>query len=956
MDRRKFVKLVGGASSAAFVGACGVDKGTEYLIPHVIPPDEEIIPGTAVYYGTTCTECPAGCGIRAKVRDGRPVKLEGLPGHPINDGRLCIRGQASLTRLYHPDRIKTPMSRVSGGEFRSVSWEEALDRIAEGLREAGSSGLRSAYLPSRRTGASSDILDLFCRRMGVRRLPGFEIYSHSAIREANGMLFGRREVPFYDIENCDFLLTVGADILETFVSPVSYAVQLSRAKSKTDLTWLHFEPHLSLTGLQADGRFVLHPGGEALLLAFLLGRIASSERSGRVIPRWLLGLPPRPSEREVSEKTGLDEETLEKAARGLERSRSPLLIVGGVSTGHERGLEAAFLAGVIQWITGMVGSTVSFNRAEEYGSVGSIRDLDDFVGSMGDCGVLFLSDVDPVSLAPNPEGLREGMRGLKLKVALSDFMNPTAKECDLVLPTSHSLESWGAAAPRRGITSIIRPAIDPIHDTRTEGDILLGIMLAASAIKRLRTFRSYLTERLSSGRPLGFLEELVSVGYHQDDPNTAEPRMDEAAASRFVEDINLEPGLKPPLLVLTPSIRAFDGRSAVLPLMQEIPDPVTTISYGRWIGLSETEASRLGLKDGDEIQASSPDSSLTAPVKTVRGLPEGIYVFQRWMPDAPPVAFDPRTGEAACYVEERAISKTGASFSLPIMSGSMSQHDRGIIPRPNHRQGGRAGVHGGHEGHGEDSSMYPEVEHSGHRWAMAIDLDLCIGCSACVAACYLENNVPVVGLEEHLKGREMSWLRVEPYYNDDAEQRRPGVLGGMRGAARAAVSFIPMLCQHCTYAPCESVCPVYAAYHTPQGLNAQVYNRCVGTRYCSNNCPYKVRRFNWFTHKPPEPMDRMLNPDIFTRGKGVMEKCTFCVQRINAARDAAKDESREIRDGEIVPACAQTCPTGAIVFGDLLDESSAVYELAHSERAYTVFEHLGTEPGVYYLSGRKKEI
>jgi molybdopterin-containing oxidoreductase family iron-sulfur binding subunit len=235
-------------------------------------------------------------------------------------------------------------------------------------------------------------------------------------------------------------------------------------------------------------------------------------------------------------------------------------------------------------------------------------------------------------------------------------------------------------------------------------------------------------------------------------------------------------------------------------------------------------------------------------------------------------------------------------------------------------------------------SLYPEHEHPEHRWAMAVDLSLCIGCGACAAACYVENNVPVVGREEHLRGREMSWLRIEPFYD---ESGRP--------------EFLPMLCQHCHYAPCEPVCPVYAAYHNPEGLNIQVYNRCVGTRYCSNNCPYKVRRFNWWTHTWEKPLDRMQNPDLSVRTKGVMEKCTFCIQRIRAAKDKAKDEGRAVRDGDVVTACAQSCPTGAIVFGDLRDENSRVFRLTEADRTHRVFEELGTEPSVYYLRGMKGE-
>jgi molybdopterin-containing oxidoreductase family iron-sulfur binding subunit len=260
---------------------------------------------------------------------------------------------------------------------------------------------------------------------------------------------------------------------------------------------------------------------------------------------------------------------------------------------------------------------------------------------------------------------------------------------------------------------------------------------------------------------------------------------------------------------------------------------------------------------------------------------------------------------------------------MPWLSGSPSQHGRGLIPDPIHRKKPTEVV-----------SLYAPHAHPEHRWTMAIDVSRCIGCGACAAACYVENNVPATGADEHLRGREMSWLRLEPFYD---------TAGG--------VDFLPMLCQQCHYAPCEPVCPVYAAYHNPEGLNVQVYNRCIGTRYCSNNCPYKVRRFNWWDHRVEAPLDRLRNPDLSIRGRGVMEKCTFCVQRITAAKDHAKDEGRPVRDGEVVPACAQSCPTTAIAFGDLNDASSRVASLVKVAGSWRVLEELGTEPSVHYHRG-----
>jgi molybdopterin-containing oxidoreductase family iron-sulfur binding subunit len=509
---------------------------------------------------------------------------------------------------------------------------------------------------------------------------------------------------------------------------------------------------------------------------------------------------------------------------------------------------------------------------------------------------------------------------------MGEFLDETVREADLVLPLSHSLEAWGDVEPRRGVVSLLQPALPPLYDTLSDGDALLGLLGGAPGKGPAGGYRDLLAaaweKRLGgSGRA-----SLLAKGYVEE---PAHARTVSLAGKKTADALRAagpaeDPGK--PVLFLVPSIRTFDGRSRDLPLLSEIPDPLTTITYGPWISVSESAAARAGLRDRDGVTVASADWKATLPVKVQPGLPDGVFTVCRDAIPFPPVRTDPRTGGAVDRIEGVTIGKTGKTADLPVLSGSFSQHGRGLIPDP---------VHLDEERRHKRWTLYPPHDHPEYRWAMAVDLDRCNGCAACVAACCVENNIPVAGLRDHLKGREMSWLRIEPFYE------------------KGEVEFLPMLCQQCHSAPCETVCPVFAAYHNPEGLNVQVYNRCVGTRYCSNNCPYKVRRFNWREHPWPAPADRMLNPDVQSRGVGVMEKCTFCVQRIRAARDRAKDEGRKVRDGEFTTACAQSCPTGALTFGNILDGESAVSRLARSGRAYRVFESLGTEPSVYYLRGGK---
>lgn len=917
MKRRDFLKAMGAVSSASMLSACGKKGEPEKLISYLVPPEEGVIPGEAVFTSSTCTECPAHCGLRVKSIDGFPRKLEGNPGHPVNQGALCMRGQAALFRLYHPGRIRTPLIRNAGGDFQPLSWEKALERITTALHESGEK--KHLYLSGRTTGTLATMIDEFCKASGVERAPEFELYSHAALRTAYGRLFGTPDLPRYRIEKADFLLTLGADILETFVSPVSFAGQVADRKEDASFTWTHVEPHVSLTGMNAANRLTLHPGSEPILLRFLLRSILEKKGTPSPDTERILSLLPLLTLPEALRRTGLAREGILQLVNHLVEAKRPLLITGGVSTGHGDGLQAALLTALIQWDLAMHERTLDFSRTENYGSLGTFRDLINLMDALEQnrIGVLFLSRTNPVYALTKGYHFPERLRSAGLVVALTDLMDETAKEADLILPLSHSLESWGDAEPQRGIYSLIRPALHKQYNTFPEAEILL--QLQDKILGRPR--KTHYGEPLRSAWRNLFgaegTEAFLREGYRKIPLPQRETFLDLSPISPSTfQEIPRSP--EGPVLIVSPSIRTFDGRSRALPLLYEVPDPLTTITYGGWGSLGEQTAASAGLADRDGVALRTPGGKVALAAKIQPGLPEGVLIVQRDLFEHAPLPGSPETGEILQVSAKVLIEKIGGPVRIPVLSGSTSQHGRGLIPMKE--------IH-----HHERISLYPPQEYAGYRWAMAVDLDRCTGCAACVAACYIENNIPIVGRSEHLKGREMSWLRIEPYYNNGRAE------------------FLPMMCQQCDDAPCETVCPVYAAYHNPEGLNVQVYNRCVGTRYCSNNCPYKVRRFNWFEHRWEPPLDRMINPEIFVRWKGVMEKCSFCIQRIRKGHDTAKDEKREIRDGEVIPACGESCPAGAITFGNLLDRKSRVYRLAHSGRAYRVFDELGTEPAVYYL-------
>ncbi|HEX8908587.1 MAG TPA: 4Fe-4S dicluster domain-containing protein, partial [Anaeromyxobacteraceae bacterium] len=415
------------------------------------------------------------------------------------------------------------------------------------------------------------------------------------------------------------------------------------------------------------------------------------------------------------------------------------------------------------------------------------------------------------------------------------------------------------------------------------------------------------------------------------------PRLGAGAAEPF---LTLPPApLQGDGFDLVPFPTALRGAGADLPWLREIPDTLSSVSWTPWLELSPAAAARLGLRTGELAAVKTPAGQAELPVYVFPGIRDDAVAFPMGGPEAAallPVAADASSGALALAGARATVARAAKGRArLPLLEGSPYQHGRDLVPVVTAREPSppRPDL---------SARMYPEPPHPEHRWAMAIDLDRCTGCQACVVACFAENNVPVMGPEAALQGRYMGWLRIERYLGDE-----PG------GALD--VRLLPMLCQHCTNAPCEPVCPVYATYHTAEGLNAQVYNRCVGTRYCSNNCPYKVRTFNWRDAEFARPLEMQLNPDVTVRSRGVMEKCTFCVQRIRYAERQARDEGRPVADGEVVPACAQTCPGRAIVFGDAKDPSSRVAALAHDRRAFRALEELGTEPAITYLARVREE-
>lgn len=968
--RRDFLKILAATGMAA---SCDMpQQPPENLFSPVVPPEGHI-PGVAVWYATVCRECPAGCGVVVRVREGRALKAEGNPFHPINRGRLCAKGQASLQGLYNPDRIRQPLLRDASGRLQPVSWEKATQVLVQKIitlqKEGKTAGV--TFLTGHAPGSFDRLIDLWMKALGADRHLVYETFSHESLQEANHLSFGRSEVPVYAIEEARYLLSFGADFLETWLSPVGYARafgEMHRYRDGAAPRFVQVEPRLSLTGANADEWIPIKPGAE-MTLALGMTREVLSVRSASIPAEELEALRSLLESYDletVSRRTEVSAELVRQLAREFAQASPSLALGGGAAFQSRRSTAALVAINLLNYVAGNVGKTVRFGPVENVGKIGSYQAMRSLLGEMerGEVPLLLIHGTNPAFTLPPSAGFKAALGRVPFVVSFAAFLDETAEQAHLVLPDHTDFESWGDFIPRRGVHGLIQPVMRPLLDTRGTGDVLLevarqaGPWLASSLpwpsfYDFLREGWSEIHRRLAPGQEFEAFWEgaLRRGGVWEDIPEEPVRLSMEVHRIAFEEPTFAGPLENSRILVVYPSPLLFDGRGANKPWLQEVSDPITKVVWDSWVEIHPQTAAKLGVVQGDVVRVTSPYGRIEAPAYLYPGvrpdvvaipLGQGHEAYGRYARNVgvnplallPPEAEEPSGGFPWLAVRVELV-RTGRKSPLVVLQGGDRQDRRGIA------QGiSLAELKSSSANATTHSPPLPDIyaphPHPEHRWGMVIDLQACIGCEACTVACYAENNVPVVGKKLCGQGREMSWISVQRYYGED-ESGFPDI------------RFLPMLCQQCDNAPCEPVCPVYATYHNPEGLNVQVYNRCVGTRYCSNNCPYKVRRFNWFPYSWTAPLDIQLNPDVSVRSVGVMEKCTYCLQRIRDAKDRAKDEGRGVRDGEIVPACVQTCPTGALVFGDLKDPNSRVSELSQDPRGYHVLSGLNTHSSIAYL-------
>jgi molybdopterin-containing oxidoreductase family iron-sulfur binding subunit len=980
MNRRRFLKLAG-AGSVAFAAGCSPES-PKYLHSLVHAPDDQVT-GSATWYASTCRECPAGCGILAKNREGRVVKIEGNPLHPINRGKLCMRGQAALQAVYHPDRLKTPLLKGPGG-LAPIDYAQARALLKTKAREAARRGRDRVRLVTEAVGAS--LMALFHEALKSWNSGGplvFEPFGYEALKSANRRIFGVEGLFSHRLEEADLILSFGADFLETWLSPVEYAAKFKKMHAVHELakgTFLQVSPCCGLTGANADAWLPCAPGGEAAVALGLVRRLRDSDR-GRALPApWpeLLEKAAGPYTPETAARaSGIAPEALERLAGRLFGARRPLVLGPGAGAADANGYRAQLAAGLLNRLLDPALARIDAGRRHRVEIAARRSEVLEGFRRLGDggCDLLILNNVNPVFTLPPASGVREALASPDVfVVSLTSFLDETAALADLVLPVALPLETWDDYAGWSTLEATLQPVMRSLNGSPMLGDVFLEA--AFEAPSPAGDFKQYIATRLErEGRirePADWLRLLQRGGLFEEPQAPPAPLPAFDPAELPLADLAAAP--EPPAAGLSfaalPSIRLFDGRGANRPWLNEIPEPLTRVAWQSPVWVHPETAAASGLAGGDLVRVQSPWGSLEAPVCLTElvdprvlamAVGQGHAEYGRYARQigANPLAIMPPAVHPACggpslSAAPVSLQPAGRRVALARTDGSRIQHGRALalsVTLGELRRGPAAAKPGLTmadfpltlplpEGYSPKRDFYPPHEHGGHRWGMVVDLDRCIGCGACAAACYAENNVGIVGERRIAEGREMAWMSIERYH-DEARMER--------------VVFLPMFCQHCDNAPCESVCPVYAPHHNSEGLNAQIYNRCIGTRFCSQNCPYKVRRFNWFDWEWPEPMNLQLNPEVTVRSKGVMEKCSFCIQRIKAARTRAKNEKRPIADGEIIPACAQTCPTDALVFGDLSDRRSGIRRRVDDPRAYQAMGYLNTKPAVIYLKKVRQE-
>lgn len=930
-SRRNFLKIFGYSfASAAILAAC--KRPVRMAIPYTSQPPE-LIPRKPLYYASTYFDGHEYCSILVKNLDGRPIKIEGNPLSKFNGEGTTARIQASVLSLYDDARLRQPVINGNNSDWNTVD-----EQIIKDLSSAASEGDIVLLTPTINSPSTKKLISSFGSAFKNFRWVQYDPISYSAILEANEECFGKFAIPDYNFDKADVVVSVNCDFLGTWLAPVHFIpryVAGRKPDAKGMMLHIQAESALTLTGSNADKRIKIKPSEEKAFLTDIYNKVAESK-----------GLKIYQSAPFREDTSGIASKLIAAGGRSIVVSgtnrKDIQVIVNGINS-------------ILGNYNGCIDLDNSLNIA-----AGRDDEMEKLVDDMnkGSVKALIMHDVNPFYDYSNPTIFNDGFAKVPVTINLAGKASETVAKAKYECPVNHFLESWNDAEIMPGQMSLQQPCINPVFNTRSFQDSLLkwsGSSLSwqqfLSSEWENNFFRSSGVDNFNS-----FWNKALSDGVYHYNPGLAgSTDMNNSIVENYILSSS-EEGSGTYEIVLSESVALGSGIHANNPWLMELPDPVSRLTWENVASVSQSDASKIGVATGDLITI---DDKLTLPVLIQPGQTEGTISIALGYghENSGPVAkgnginvfsLSKINGNNRVYsFSASQVSVTGEKRELGLVQIHETQEGRPLV-RETTLSKWIEQPSSGNEMHFEfeemHKSLYPDEPFDGFHWAIAIDLNACIGCNTCVIACQAENNSPTVGREEVIRNRIMQWIKVHRYYSDEEDPK---------------VYFQPVFCQHCDDAPCENVCPVSATNHSNEGLNQMTYNRCVGTKYCMNNCPYRVRRFNWYRYTDNKAFDyntasdlgkMVLNPDVTVRERGVVEKCTFCVQRIQAKKLEAKIEGRPLRDLEIKPACMQACPAGAIIFGNTKDPSSAVSKLFGDPRRYHLLEELHTLPSVGFLT------
>ncbi|HKZ78814.1 MAG TPA: 4Fe-4S dicluster domain-containing protein [Pyrinomonadaceae bacterium] len=937
ITRRTFLEVLGYSTAALALSGCRAPQ--QKIIPS-LRSSVEFTPGVASWFASVCGGCSAQCGVLVKVRDGRPIKLEGNPDHPLSSGGLCAQAHGMVFGLYDPDRLRQPLIAS-----QPATWEQVDKETISKLEAIKQSGGKVRLLTAPISGPTSrETMQKFLAQFSDAKHFSYQPVSYDAIRQAHLRSHGLAAIPQYRFDKARLVISFDADFLGTWLAPVNFtrgyarARNLQKGQAARMLRHVQFESRMSLTGSNADKRVKVSPGEETAALLYL-AKLVSVGTSSVSQPASLSSFAP----------DKLDEHkrsTVEQVARELFVSKGESLVIGGANDA-----DVQFVVNFINEVLGNYGKTIDLNTASA-SNQSSDQEMTELVRQMnaGEISALIFSGVNPAYDYFDGQSFLNGLQKVTLKISLNPSLDETSALADYVCPQSHFLEAWDDAEPARGTFSVNQPTIAPLFQTRSFQETLLrwsGDTRSSYEVLRQSWREKLFPQQKQHTNFDEFWDQTLQKGVFTPDPTRLETfaftseELDQSI-TRLTSAAEVKSG---PWLLLYEKVSMRDGRYANNPWLQELPDPVSKITWDNYANVSPRYAQSNGLEEGRVVRLTKGSVSIEVPVHIQQGQHDEVIT----------VAFGygrTAAGRAGNNIGTNAFRLVAVAdglfrYQLPTITlektektvqFAQTQVKDSMEERPLIRELSLAEyLKGKGETETEHGSLWSPHDYPEHKWGMAVDLSACVGCNACVISCQGENNIPVVGKDEVRRRREMHWIRIDRYFEGDREDPK--------------TFYQPVMCAQCDNASCESVCPVLATVHSSEGLNMQVYNRCVGTRYCENNCPYKVRRFNWFEYSHGDPVANLaLNPDVTVRSRGVMEKCSFCVQRIEEVKIRARNEGRAIADNEIQPACQQSCPANAIIFGDLTDVQSRVAQMKKSGRNYTLLDELNLRPALSYLA------